>query len=110
MDMETKQDIIELRKKPGWTLRRERKELTLKLKDAAEGTDEYNNILDALAKIEKVLTERANTWSNVGKTIAGVGVTIAGLMLTYSVGDKGDSLPNKSTGKFTDGLLGMFRK
>ena len=107
---DTKLEIDKLRKKPGWTLRREKKQLVLKLKDLDETTDEYKACLNAIAAIDKVFNERANTWSNVGKVAGMTGITIAGLFLTYSIGDKGDMLPNKNTSRFTDNLMGFFRK
>ena len=107
---ETELEIDKLRKKPGWTLRREKKQLILKLKDLDEGTEEYKACLNAIGAIEKVLNEKMNTVSNVGKVVGMTAITLAGLFLTYSIGDKGDVLPNKNTSRFTDSLMGFFRK
>lgn len=97
-----------LRKKNGWTLRRELRELELKLKEVQVGSDSYNNIVNAITSIEKIRNERFNVLINVGKAVAMIAVTAVGLGLAYNCGDNGESLPNKATEKFTSRLLGVF--
>lgn len=104
-------EIEQLKKKPGWTLRRERKKLILALKEKGEAKDEeYKAMIMAVQNIDKVLTGRWELIINGAKVVTMAGITMVGLALTYSVGDKGDSLPNKNTGKFVDSLMGFFRR
>lgn len=109
-DTDVTEELKLIRKKPGWTLRRERKKLVLKLKSFEEGTAEYNAIMKSITDIDRVWNEKLRTAAEIGKFVGMTGITVAGLVLSYNFGDRGEQIPNRITSKFTDGLFGFFRR